>query len=307
MIYQNIIETIGKTPIVKLNNIIDANMAEIYLKVEMFNPGGSVKDRIAYHMIKVAEDQGLIKPGDTLVEPTSGNTGIGLALIAAAKGYGLVLTMPESMSVERRKLLKGYGATLVLTKAESGMKGAVDKAYELAEQEGYFILQQFTNPANPQIHRETTAKEILDDFRQGLDTFVAGVGTGGTITGVGQILKQHLKGLKAIAVEPEASPVLSGGQPGPHMIQGIGAGFIPEILDINVIDEIIKVKNEEAFDAACQLAQKEGIMAGISSGAVLYAAMIEAKKLGKGKKVLAVAPDTGERYLSTPLFEESKG
>ncbi|MCG8501137.1 MAG: cysteine synthase A [Firmicutes bacterium] len=307
MIYQNIIETIGKTPIVKLNNIIDANMAEIYLKVEMFNPGGSVKDRIAYHMIKVAEDQGLIKPGDTLVEPTSGNTGIGLALIAAAKGYGLVLTMPESMSVERRKLLKGYGATLVLTKAESGMKGAVDKAYELAEQEGYFILQQFTNPANPQIHRETTAKEILDDFRQGLDTFVAGVGTGGTITGVGQILKQHLKGLKAIAVEPEASPVLSGGQPGPHMIQGIGAGFIPEILDINVIDEIIKVKNEEAFDAARQLAQKEGIMAGISSGAVLYAAMIEAKKLGKGKKVLAVAPDTGERYLSTPLFEESKG
>lgn len=307
MIYQNIIETIGKTPIVKLNNIIDANMAEIYLKVEMFNPGGSVKDRIAYHMIKVAEDQGLIKPGDTLVEPTSGNTGIGLALIAAAKGYGLVLTMPESMSVERRKLLKGYGATLVLTKAESGMKGAVDKAYELAEQEGYFILQQFTNPANPQIHRETTAKEILDDFRQGLDTFVAGVGTGGTITGVGQILKQHLKGLKAIAVEPEASPVLSGGQPGPHMIQGIGAGFIPKILDINVIDEIIKVKNEEAFDAARQLAQKEGIMAGISSGAVLYAAMIEAKKLGKGKKVLAVAPDTGERYLSTPLFEESKG
>ena len=306
MIYQNIIETIGKTPIVKLNNIIDANMAEIYLKVEMFNPGGSVKDRIAYHMIKVAEDQGLIKPGDTLVEPTSGNTGIGLALIAAAKGYGLVLTMPESMSVERRKLLKGYGATLLLTKAESGMKGAVDKAYELAEQEGYFILQQFTNPANPQIHRETTAKEILDDFRQGLDTFVAGVGTGGTITGVGQILKQHLKGLKAIAVEPEASPVLSGGQPGPHMIQGIGAGFIPEILDINVIDEIIKVKNEEAFDAARQLAQKEGIMAGISSGAVLYAAMIEAKKLGKGKKVLAVAPDTGERYLSTPLFEESK-
>ena len=306
MIYQNIIETIGKTPIVKLNNIIDANMAEIYLKVEMFNPGGSVKDRIAYYMIKVAEDQGLIKPGDTLVEPTSGNTGIGLALIAAAKGYGLVLTMPESMSVERRKLLKGYGATLVLTKAESGMKGAVDKAYELAEQEGYFILQQFTNPANPQIHRETTAKEILDDFRQGLDTFVAGVGTGGTITGVGQILKQHLKGLKAIAVEPEASPVLSGGQPGPHMIQGIGAGFIPEILDINVIDEIIKVKNEEAFDAARQLAQKEGIMAGISSGAVLYAAMIEAKKLGKGKKVLAVAPDTGERYLSTPLFEESK-
>lgn len=306
MIYQNIIETIGKTPIVKLNNIIDANMAEIYLKVEMFNPGGSVKDRIAYHMIKVAEDQGLIKPGDTLVEPTSGNTGIGLALIAAAKGYGLVLTMPESMSVERRKLLKGYGATLVLTKAESGMKGAVDKAYELAEQEGYFILQQFTNPANPQIHRETTAKEILDDFRQGLDTFVAGVGTGGTITGVGQILKQHLKGLKAIAVEPEASPVLSGGQPGPHMIQGIGAGFIPEILDINVIDEIIKVKNEEAFDAARQLAQKEGIMAGISSGAVLYAAMIEAKKLGKGKKVLAVAPDTGERYLSTLLFEESK-
>ncbi len=306
MIYQNIIETIGKTPIVKLNNIIDANMAEIYLKVEMFNPGGSVKDRIAYYMIKVAEDQGLIKPGDTLVEPTSGNTGIGLALIAAAKGYGLVLTMPESMSVERRKLLKGYGATLVLTKAESGMKGAVDKAYELAEQEGYFILQQFTNRANPQIHRETTAKEILDDFRQGLDTFVAGVGTGGTITGVGQILKQHLKGLKAIAVEPEASPVLSGGQPGPHMIQGIGAGFIPEILDINVIDEIIKVKNEEAFDAARQLAQKEGIMAGISSGAVLYAAMIEAKKLGKGKKVLAVAPDTGERYLSTPLFEESK-
>ena len=306
MIYQNIIETIGKTPIVKLNNIIDANMAEIYLKVEMFNPGGSVKDRIAYHMIKVAEDQGLIKPGDTLVEPTSGNTGIGLALIAAAKGYGLVLTMPESMSVERRKLLKGYGATLVLTKAESGMKGAVDKAYELAEQEGYFILQQFTNPANPQIHRETTAKEILDDFRQGLDTFVAGVGTGGTITGAGQILKQHLKGLKAIAVEPEASPVLSGGPPGPHMIQGIGAGFIPEILDINVIDEIIKVKNEEAFDAARQLAQKEGIMAGISSGAVLYAAMIEAKKLGKGKKVLAVAPDTGERYLSTPLFEESK-
>lgn len=304
MIYQDITKTIGKTPIVKLNHLVDGSMAEVFVKLEMFNPGGSVKDRIALHMIEAAEKAGRIHPGDTLVEPTSGNTGIGLAVVAAAKGYKLVLTMPESMSMERRKLLAGYGAQLVLTSAPLGMRGAIERAEELSKQSGYFMLQQFENPANPQKHRETTALEILTDFPEGLDAFVAGVGTGGTITGTGEVLKQKMKNLKIIAVEPEASPVLSGGKPGPHMIQGIGAGFVPTVLNTTVIDEIIKVRNEAAFEAARSLAQQEGILAGISSGAAIHAALIIAKKLGAGKKVLAVAPDTGERYLSTILFEE---
>ncbi len=304
MIYDNILHTIGNTPIVKLKNMAEDNAAEIYLKLEMFNPGGSVKDRIAFNMIEEAEKQGVIKPGDTIIEPTSGNTGIGLALTAAVKGYKLILTMPESMSPERRKLLKAYGAKLVLTKASLGMKGAIEKAMELIEENGYLMLQQFESPSNPDAHRKTTAQEILKDFDQELHAFVAGVGTGGTITGVGEILKKSIKGLKIVAVEPEDSAVLSGSQPGPHMIQGIGAGFIPKTLDVNVYDEIIQVSNESAFQAARKLVRKEGVLAGISAGANLYAALQIARELGPGKKVLTVIPDTGERYLSTTLFND---
>ena len=234
MLYDNILQTIGSTPIVKLNNIVESGRGEVYVKLEMFNPGGSVKDRIALNMIEDAEKKGLIKPGDTLIEPTSGNTGIGLALAAATKGYKLILTMPESMSLERRKLLGAYGAQIILTKAPLGMKGAIEKAKELVEKEGYFILQQFENPANPEIHRETTAKEILRDFGRDLQAFVAGIGTGGTITGVGEILKENIKDIQIIGVEPQDSAVLSGEKPGAHMIQGIGAGFIPETINVNV-------------------------------------------------------------------------
>jgi len=302
MLYDNILQTIGNTPIVKLNSMTDDNAADVYLKLEMFNPGGSVKDRIALSMIEDAEKKELIKPGDTIVEPTSGNTGIGLALTAGIKGYKLILTMPESMSLERRKLLQAYGAEIILTKASSGMKGAIEKAMELVTQKGYLMLQQFENPANPEVHRKTTSREILNDFGQDLDAFVVGVGTGGTISGVGEVLKENIDGIRIIAVEPEDSAVLSGQQPGPHMLQGIGAGFIPKTLNTDIYDDIVTVNNKAAFETAKELARKEGILAGISAGANLYAALEVAKRLGKGKRVLTVIPDTGERYLSTTLF-----
>ncbi|AOY76515.1 cysteine synthase A [Clostridium formicaceticum] len=304
MLYDNILQTIGNTPIVKLNNMAEDGAAAVYLKLEMFNPGGSVKDRIALNMIEDAEEKGLLKSGDTIIEPTSGNTGIGLALTAATKGYHLILTMPESMSLERRKLLQAYGAEIILTKAPLGMKGAIEKAMELVEEKGYLMLQQFENPANPEAHRKTTSQEILKDFGQNLHAFVAGIGTGGTITGVGEILKENINDLRIIGVEPEDSAVLSGGKAGPHMLQGIGAGFIPKTLNVKVYDEIVKVSNQAAFETAKKLGKKEGILAGISAGANLYAALQVAKELGKGKKVLTVIPDTGERYLSTTLFHD---
>ena len=304
MIYDNILQTIGNTPVVRLGKMVDEQSAEVYLKLEMFNPGGSVKDRIGHSMIEAAEKEGLVKPGDTIVEPTSGNTGIGLAITAATKGYKLILTMPESMSLERRKLLKAYGAEIILTKASLGMKGAIEKALELVLEKGYFMAQQFENMANPEAHRKTTAREILKDFAEGLDAFVTGVGTGGTITGVGEILKKSFRDIEIFAVEPDESAVLSGEVPGPHMIQGIGAGFVPKTLDINVYDEIIRVSSVNAFNAARELALKEGILAGISAGASLFAALEVAKRLGKRKKVLAIIPDTGERYLSTTLFSD---
>jgi len=299
----NIAELIGQTPIVKLNTIAGPDDAEIYIKLEAFNPGGSVKDRIAYSMITEAENEGKIKPGDTIVEPTSGNTGIGLAMMAAAKGYKAVLVMPDTMSVERRNLLKAFGAELVLTPGAEGMKGAIAKATALKEENPqWFMPQQFDNPANPKIHRETTALEIIEALGT-LDAFVAGVGTGGTITGVGEVLKEKLDDVKIVAVEPSASPVLSGGTPGPHKIQGIGAGFVPSIANTEIFDEVITVDNEIAFEYARRLAKDEGILVGISSGANVYAALQLAKKLGKGKKVLTVAPSTGERYLTTALFQ----
>lgn len=301
----NITELIGQTPIIKLNTITGPDEAEIYVKLESFNPGGSVKDRIAYSMITEAEKDGRLQPGSVLVEPTSGNTGIGLAMIAAAKGYRAVLVMPDTMSLERRNLLKAYGAELVLTPGAEGMKGAIAKANELSQENGWFIPQQFDNPANPKIHRETTALEILEakDALGGLDAFVAGVGTGGTITGVGEVLKQHDANIQVFAVEPSASPVLSGGSPGPHKIQGIGAGFVPTITNTELFDGIVQVDNEVAFEYARRLAKDEGILVGISSGGNVYAAHQIAKKLGAGKKVLTVAPSTGERYLSTALFQ----
>lgn len=304
MILNSIYEAIGKTPIVKLNNIVDKDSAEIYAKVEFFNPGGSVKDRIALNMIEEAEKEGLLKKGDTIIEPTSGNTGIGLAMVCAAKGYKLILVMPETMSIERRKILKAYGAELILTEGSKGMKGAVEKALELAEDRGYFMPMQFENIYNPKAHMKTTALEILDDMEGKIDMFIAGVGTGGTITGVGEVLKQKIKDIRIVAVEPKDSAVLSGGSPGPHKIQGIGAGFIPKILNRDVIDEIVAVSNEDAMEYARLLAKKEGILVGISSGAALYAAVLKAKELGKGKRIVVILPDTGERYLSTELFRE---
>ncbi|MDK2824432.1 MAG: cysteine synthase [Clostridia bacterium] len=305
MIYNNITELIGRTPIVKLNNLSQGLEAEILVKVEYFNPGGSVKDRIALSMINAAEKEGRINKDTILVEPTSGNTGIGLAMVAASKGYKLVLTMPETMSLERRNLLKAFGAKLVLTPGEKGMKGAIEKALELIEDNpNSLLLQQFENVNNPEIHKKTTAIEILEDTKGDLDIFVSGVGTGGTVTGVGTILKEKIPGVKIVAVEPIDSPVLSGGQPGPHKIQGIGAGFIPKVLDTQIYDQVIQVKSEDAFKWARDLAQKEGLLVGISSGAAMYAAVELAKKPeNKGKKILAILPDTGERYLSTELFE----
>lgn len=300
----SITELIGNTPIVKLNRLTDENSADVYLKLEYMNPGSSVKDRIGLAMIEAAEKEGKLKAGDTIIEPTSGNTGIGLAMVAAAKGLKAILVMPDTMSMERRNLLRAYGAELVLTPGAEGMKGAIKKAEELAEQHGYFVPQQFNNPSNPEIHRQTTGKEIVEQFGDDqLDAFVAGIGTGGTITGAGEVLKEAYPSIKIYAVEPSDSPVLSGGKPGPHKIQGIGAGFVPDILNTEVYDEIFPVKNEEAFEYARRAAREEGILGGISSGAAIYAALQVAKKLGKGKKVLAIIPSNGERYLSTPLYQ----
>ena len=300
---QSVSELIGKTPIVKLNRIVESDSADVYLKLEFMNPGSSVKDRIALAMIEDAENKGLLKEGDTIIEPTSGNTGIGLAMVAAAKGYKAILVMPETMSIERRNLLRAYGAELVLTPGPEGMGGAIRKATELAKEHGYFIPQQFQNQANPEIHRLTTGPEIVEQMGDQLDAFIAGIGTGGTITGAGEVLKEAYKDIKIYAVEPADSPVLSGGKPGPHKIQGIGAGFVPETLDVAVYDEIIQVKTEQAFEYARRVAREEGILVGISSGAVIYAATEVAKKLGKGKKVLVIIPSNGERYLSTPLYQ----
>ncbi|MDG0893780.1 cysteine synthase A [Bacillus paranthracis] len=302
-VVQSVSELIGKTPIVKLNRIVESDSADIYLKLEFMNPGSSVKDRIALAMIEDAEKKGLLKEGDTIIEPTSGNTGIGLAMVAAAKGYKAILVMPETMSVERRNLLRAYGAELVLTPGPEGMGGAIRKATELAKEHGYFIPQQFKNQSNPEIHRLTTGPEIVEQMGDQLDAFIAGIGTGGTITGAGEVLKEAYKDIKIYAVEPADSPVLSGGKPGPHKIQGIGAGFVPETLDVEVYDEIIQVKTEQAFEYARRVAKEEGILVGISSGAVIYAATEVAKKLGKGKKVLVIIPSNGERYLSTPLYQ----
>lgn len=300
-------ELIGRTPLMeavnyeKKNNITDAT---VLVKLEYLNPAGSVKDRIALHMIEAAEKEGKLKPGGTIIEPTSGNTGIGLAAVAAGKGYKAVLTLPETMSVERRKLLQAYGAQLVLTDGAKGMKGAIEKAEELqASTPGAIILGQFENPANPAIHRATTGPEIWEDTDGKVDIFVAGVGTGGTITGVGGYLKEKNPAVRVVAVEPESSPVLSGGASGAHKIQGIGAGFVPEVLDTNVYDEIIKVSNEDAFTAGRAIAVQEGVLVGISSGAALYAATELAKRPeNKGKTIVALLPDSGDRYLSTPLF-----
>lgn len=302
-VVNNITELIGNTPIVKLNKLNPENGADIYLKLEFFNPGSSVKDRIALSMIEAAENEGLLKKGNTIVEPTSGNTGIGIAMIGAAKGYKVILVMPDTMSIERRKLLKAFGADLILTEGAKGMKGAIDKAVELVkENPSYFMPQQFENKANPKAHRENTALEILDQMDNNFDMFIAGVGTGGTITGVGEVLKDKIDKVKIVAVEPESSAVLSGERPGPHKIQGIGAGFIPEILNTDIIDEVFKVKDDDALKTARKIAVEEGILVGISSGAAIYTAIQKAKELGKGKKIVVIIPSYGERYLSTPLF-----
>jgi len=299
----SVYELIGQTPIVKLNRLVEEDSAEIYLKLEFMNPGSSVKDRIALAMIEDSEKKGLLKQGDTIIEPTSGNTGIGLAMVAAAKGYKTILVMPETMSIERRNLLRAYGAELVLTPGPEGMGGAIRKADELAKENGYFIPQQFKNLSNPEVHRLTTGPEIVDQMGEQLDAFVSGVGTGGTISGAGSVLKEAYPGIKIVAVEPEDSPVLSGGKPGPHKIQGIGAGFIPDILNTEIYDEVIQIKNDVAMETARKVAKEEGILVGISSGAAIYAAQQVAKKLGKGKKVLAIIPSNGERYLSTALYQ----
>ena len=300
-------ELIGHTPLLEVTHYEETNGitdATILVKLEYFNPAGSVKDRIALHMIEVAEREGKLKPGATIIEPTSGNTGIGLASVAAAKGYRAVLTLPETMSVERRKLLQAYGAELVLTDGALGMKGAIAKAEELqAQTPGSIILGQFENPANPAVHKATTGPEIWDDTEGKVDIFVAGVGTGGTITGVGSYLKEKNPAIQVVAVEPESSPVLSGGQPGAHKIQGIGAGFVPQTLDTDIYDEIIKVSNDDAFTAGRAIATQEGVLVGISSGAALHAAAELAKRPeNKGKVIVALLPDSGDRYLSTPLF-----
>ncbi|EFM10863.1 cysteine synthase A [Paenibacillus curdlanolyticus YK9] len=305
-IVQSVTELIGDTPLVRLNRLVPEDSAEIYVKLEYQNPGASVKDRIAISMVEVAEQQGILKPGDTIVEPTSGNTGIGLALVAAAKGYKAILVMPETMSIERRNLLRAYGADLVLTPGSEGMNGAVKKAEELAQENpNYFMPQQFKNQANVKVHRETTGPEIVEAINSldgKLDAFIAGIGTGGTITGAGEVLKQNFSDIKIYAVEPAASPLLSGGKPGPHKIQGIGANFVPDILNREIYDGIITVENEDSFETARRAAREEGILCGISSGAAIFAALQVAKELGKGKRVVAVVPSNGERYLSTPLF-----
>lgn len=308
-IYKNITELVGRTPLVELTNYEKTHElgAVILAKLEYFNPAGSVKDRIALAMLKDAEKKGLLHPGSVIIEPTSGNTGIGLAAAAAAYGYQAILTMPETMSVERRNLLRAYGAQLVLTDGALGMKGAIEKAQELQREiPGSVIPSQFTNPANPEAHRQTTGPEIWEDTEGKIDIFVAGVGTGGTITGVGEYLKKQNPSIKIVAVEPAGSPVLSGGAPGSHKIQGIGAGFIPQTLNSEIYDEIIRVENEQAFAAGRELARREGILVGISSGAAVHAASVLAKRPeNQGKVIVALLPDTGERYLSTPMFAEA--
>ena len=298
----SVIDLVGNTPLVKLNRLTGADDADVYLKLEFFNPGSSVKDRIALAMIETAEKNGNLKEGSTIIEPTSGNTGIGLAMIAAAKGYKSVLVMPDTMSLERRNLLRAYGADLVLTPGAEGMKGAISKAEQLAEENGWFLPQQFNNEANPEVHRLTTGPEIANALDQ-VDAFIAGIGTGGTITGVGEVLKERFPGINIVAVEPEDSAILSGGKPGPHKIQGIGAGFVPKVLDTEIYDEIIKVSNDDAYTFARRAAREEGILGGVSSGAAIAAALQVAKKLGKGKTVVAIIPSNGERYLSTPLYQ----
>lgn len=298
----SVADLVGQTPLVKLNRLVGPDDADVYLKLEYFNPGSSVKDRIALAMIETAEKSGELQEGGTLIEPTSGNTGIGLAMIAAAKGYNAVLVMPDTMSLERRNLLRAYGADLILTPGSEGMKGAISKAEQLAKENGWFLPQQFNNEANPEVHRLTTGPEIADALDK-VDAFVSAVGTGGTITGVGSVLKERFPDIKIIAVEPTDSSVLSGGQPGPHKIQGIGAGFIPEVLDTDIYDEITQVTNDESYEYARKMAKEEGILGGVSSGAAVFAALKAAKELGKGKTVVAILASNGERYLSTPLYQ----
>ena len=299
-----ILDQIGKTPMVRLEKLEEQGCAAIYAKVEAFNPGGSIKDRICLAMIEAAERDGCLKPGTAVVEPTSGNTGIGLSMVCAVKGYKLVLTMPDTMSIERRRLLAAFGAELVLTPGAQGMRGAVQKAEELAEQNGYLMPQQFKNPANPEVHRLTTAPEILKAMAGlSIDGLVVGIGTGGTITGVGSVLKSHNPSVHIAAIEPFDSSVLSGGEPGPHKIQGIGAGFVPDVLDTAIYNEVIRVTNADAYAATKRLAMEGGLLVGISSGAAFYGALQVARRLGKGKNVVVILPDTGERYLSTGVFD----
>lgn len=299
----SIVDLIGQTPIVKLNRLTNEEDADVYLKLEFMNPGSSVKDRIALSMIETAEKAGALKENDTIIEPTSGNTGIGLAMVAASKGYRTILVMPDTMSMERRNLLRAYGAELILTPGAEGMKGAIAKAEALANERGYFMPQQFQNEANPAVHRDTTGKEIVEQMGDQLDAFVSGIGTGGTITGAGEVLKEHYPSIQIYAVEPKDSPILSGGNPGPHKIQGIGAGFVPSILNTSIYDEVLTITTDESFEYARKAAREEGLLGGISSGAAIAAALKVAKKLGKGKKVLAIIPSNGERYLSTPLYQ----
>ena len=304
-IYNSILDTIGNTPIVKLNHVVPENAADVYVKLEFFNPAGSVKDRIALAMIEKAEKDGILKPGDTIVEPTSGNTGVGLSAVASAKGYHLIITMPETMSDERKKLMRAYGTELILTPGSEGMAGSIAKAEELVQTKGYFMPMQFKNLANPEIHELTTGKEIVAAFGSDNlpDAFVAGVGTGGTLTGIGRALKKASSDVKVYALEPSESPLLKEGKKGAHKIQGISAGFIPDTLDREIYDDVVEVSSDEAFETAREVAKKEGFLPGISAGANIHGAIKLAKKLGKGKKVITVAPDNGERYLSTALYQ----
>lgn len=304
-IYNSVTELIGKTPIVKLNKIVPEDSADVFVKLEFFNPGGSVKDRIALSMIEKAEHDGLLKPGDTIIEPTSGNTGIGLSMVGVAKGYKVIIVMPETMSIERRLLMKGYGAELILTPGVDGISGSIREAERLAKENGYFLPLQFENEANPLVHEKTTGPEIHQAFGvNGLDAFVAGIGTGGTITGAGRELKRVYPKIELVGVEPAESAILEGEEAGPHKIQGIGTGFVPKTLDTSVYNKVLSVTGDEAMETAREVGRKEGILVGISSGAAIAAALKVAKELGKGKKVLAVVPDNGERYLSTALYQE---
>ena len=304
-IYNSVTELIGKTPIVKLNKIVPEDSADVFVKLEFFNPGGSVKDRNALSMIEKAEHDGLLKPGDTIIEPTSGNTGIGLSMVGVAKGYKVIIVMPETMSIERRLLMKGYGAELILTPGADGISGSIREAERLAKENGYFLPLQFENEANPLVHEKTTGPEIHQAFGvNGLDAFVAGIGTGGTITGAGRELKRVYPKIELIGVEPAESAILEGKEAGPHKIQGIGTGFVPKTLDTSVYDKVLSISGDEAMETAREVGRKEGILVGISSGAAIAAALKVAKELGKGKKLLAVVPDNGERYLSTALYQE---